>query len=130
MQNSKNKTNVLNEHIVAHKIMELISVGGGITINDILSSPRCGYIVGTGWLEAVFDSSTPYIDVKNHVSEIFSMTKDAEGLYLGAWSHEGKVIVEVSEGFSLKSDAIQVATHRNQISIWDVLMEQEIKIKV
>jgi len=90
MQNSKNKTNVLNEHIVAHKIMELISVGGGITINDILSSPRCGYIVGTGWLEAVFDSSTPYIDVKNHVSEIFSMTKDAEGLYLGAWSHEGK----------------------------------------
>lgn len=100
----------------------------GFTLKPNLDYPRKGYLVGTGWEEKHFDKDN-LPTARNHINQIFNTIENRQGLYIGGWSHNGKCIVEISEGFNSLENAIEVGKMRKQISIWDVENQKEIVLQ-
>ena len=98
----------------------------GFTLSADLREPnKYGYMVGTGWGE--FDAAQlRYEEIRGKVNQLMTEIGGKPDLFIGAWNHEGKTVVEVSEWIPEKDMAIHVGKLRSQYSIWDIAEGEEI----
>lgn len=100
--------------------------GGTLDFNR--NSPTTGYMVGGfSWTlvchEEIFDIYTiqDFLDAhKNLVTW--------PGVYVGWWTHNHKVYLDISEHIRTQQIAHELAQGRHEIAYWDVVNKQEIKL--
>ena len=106
---------------------ELIERDGGFNLDPrtgFIFEPLVGYMVSLeGHTHKVPSATFSNDDVTAYLEGI---TPPETDLYLGAWSNDGYVFLDVSEQFQDRDEAIQAGTNRNQIAIWDVVNKREI----
>ena len=90
--------------------------GFSLSTRNLKPAPSHGYMVGMGVGE--FEASS----LSNEVI-IYKLTKMIDAAktdYIGAWLHEGKIVVEGATRFTRKFTAEMIGRQRNQIAIYDL----------
>ncbi len=111
----------MNRYAIVQAI--LANMGDGITVNPegetyseggyMVADPAYGQVLVVG----------PYV-----ISDIVRWLHDIPGTvqYLGAWSHEGRLYLDVVDIIEDRDEAIRLGQERNQIAIWDAGNQVEI----
>lgn len=124
----------LAENAMKMGIRDTISKGGSTQSITGASVPTDGYMVSesggyhfdASLLGSVQGESFVYDFVFNHVGLY------EEGMFLGFWIDEksNEVWLDVSQHFSEKSDALDIAALRGELAIWDIAEAREIRLPV
>jgi hypothetical protein len=88
--------------------------------------PKDGYMVG-GLVPALIvpESSITIDDIKGFIEFHYLRLLHAN-TYLGVWTHEGNVYVDISRKIDVREEAMRQARNRNEIAIYDVIKGEEI----
>lgn len=120
--------------VLARKVIVMTKLFNGCTYNIKMETPSSGYMVS--WRPSnvnhplVFDS-VKAMDEAMIYGYIACMTMLWPKLYIGSWvdSETGKVHLDVSENIYELDAALTLARQNDQIAIWDVINNQEIRLK-
>lgn len=110
------------------KLLNEIRLAGGVTynINTGEMNPREGYMVSLPNHEqtvSILDEETIRTYIQNHLNDL---SKD--NAYFGCWFDGNDYILDVSENFERKRDAVFYAIVRKQKAIWDCAKRDEIRV--
>jgi hypothetical protein len=112
------------------KILASIEATGGVTIDRNGNVPKEGFAVGGRSAEGVFPAPVTYNQVKRFILTnlelLASPNEDGTLNYFGAWSHEGKVYLDIVTVTTEDLHAIFLAGIRKQLAVWDLKNEKEI----
>lgn len=111
---------------LANSIYTQTALSGGVSINADFEQPKMGYLV-SAFDGLVFDS----VSLVN-VHELSAWIKQNidSGFFFGGWidKETGKVYFDLSANFQEVEKAIQIAKENNQIAIWDLNENKEIRV--
>jgi hypothetical protein len=110
-------------------ILDAIKLNEGLSVNNRLLAPiPVGYMSAFGFGELILRQRN--LNLKDSVIEwVFEHFDILQGkLYAGVWINEGLVYLEVSQHITDKQAAIKLAQSTDQIAIWDLENETEIKV--
>lgn len=103
---------------------------GGATLDSSYNEPKLGYLTAINkGLEFKYVSAVNEHQVSKWIKDNKSFVKQ-NGYYFGSWTDEttGKVYFDIVACFTRFVTAVKVAKKFNQIAIWNVLGEIEIRI--
>ncbi len=93
-----------------------------------------GYYVATGAVASGSDSlvipqeNLDQLDLAAFINvNWYDLTNNPDRLYLGTWVHDGVCYLELARHFDGLEDALQFARFNNQVAIWDILNNCEVK---
>lgn len=109
-----------------YKLAKYLTNTTGTTINDKYEKPSDGYMV------SVVDGPTYQAEDPAPLKEIMDFIKSnaVKDSYFGSWkdSATGKVYIDISANFEDKETALELAGIWNQIAIWDIKNNCEIRL--
>lgn len=93
--------------------------------------PTTGYMVGgASWTLTVpvgrFGGEMVYDFVTAHIMFLRDPRTGEGDRYIGWWTHEGRVYLDVSDNVTDKSEAVRLGRLRKEISVWDIEKGEEI----
>ena len=99
---------------------------GGYSVDIHGDIPKDGYMVG-GLVPALIMSEAfiTVDDIKGFI-EFHWLRLHNANTYLGVWSYEDNVYVDISRKIDVLAEAKRIARNRNEIAIYDVAGQQEI----
>lgn len=108
-------------------IVEAIFEGKDGSLSPVTGkAPKDGYMVGgVSWTMTV----TPQEFIPEHVALFVTahrLTLVDPRYYVGWWTHNGRIYLDISEHTASESDAIILGYSRKEIAVWDVFNSQEI----
>jgi len=122
------RANEINLHLaIANNLFSNTAHFGGCSINRDFEAPKTGYLVSVKD-GLVFDNVST---INEHELSIF--VKDnlsADNCYFGGWIDQQtrKVYFDLSANFKSMDKAIELAKQKNQIAIWDLNENKEIRV--
>lgn len=122
------RANEINLHLaIANNLFSNTAHFGGCSINKDFEAPKTGYLVSVKD-GLVFDSISA---INEHELSIF--VKDnltADNCFFGGWIDQQtrKVYFDLSANFQSIEKAIDLAKQNNQIAIWDLNENKEIRV--
>ena len=116
------------ESIKNENFYSVVVSNGGITFDLFKKSePSSGYVVATGKQPETIQEKD--FTVAKLATEFNSISKDAvKGDCFGAWLNEGLWYLEKSKIIDDLDQALSIARQNNQIAIYDVANNEEIKL--
>lgn len=119
---------------VAESILADVKAQGGLSVSMIDGSkPTSGYMVAIGGATGSIASADDFFDSEKGPQILGDYFKEhktvlSSGNYLGLWHNEndGNVYLDLSQNVQNRSEATRLGRERDQISIWDVVKEEEI----
>jgi hypothetical protein len=119
---------------IADAILADVKAQGGLSVSMIDGSkPTTGYMVAIGGATGSIASADDFFDPQKGPKILGDYFKEHKatlsgGNYLGLWHNtgDGKVYLDLSQNVKSKSEATRLGRQRDQISIWDVVREEEI----
>lgn len=112
--------------------MNEIRLTGGISynINTGDLNPRFGYMVSLPCCEEIVSLSMMDQDTIEKYIEQHASALAKENAYLGCWFDGHKYVLDVSEHYETKRDAVYFAIVRKQKAIWDCEKKDDFRIKI
>lgn len=114
---------------IANSLYTQTALNGGVSINSNFEEPQTGYLVSIKD-GLVFDnvSAVNVHELSAWIKDNLNETKDT---YFGGWkdSESGKVYFDLSVNVFDQKKAIDLGNAKDQIAIWDVANQTEIRIK-
>lgn len=120
---------------LSDSILERVKANGGLSVSMVDGhEPTSGYMVGKGAKYGDIADAADFFDpTKGHkiLSDYLIKHKASLGsgkAYLGLWHNrqDGQVYLDLAENVSDRARAISLGSRRDQISIWDVVGQDEI----
>lgn len=104
-------------------IARALLAGAGATV-DAMGRPYAG----TGFLVSLAGTETVCTPDPGQVAAWVAATlpRLTDGVYLGAWRHDGRVYLDLSEVIPDRETALRVARERAQLAVWDATNEREV----
>lgn len=111
------------------KLIKKTVLNGGYSVNSSYQLPKSGYMVSISEGPS-FEKNEP-INSDKIVSFIASISEDSPEIFFGGWIDRktGKVYFDASKNVSDLDAALTLARQNDQIAIWDVVKNQEIRLK-
>lgn len=110
-------------------IKKIIEKGGETLTSDLkVASVNGGYMVSILGYEKTFE----YNDTKNindYILNLQDKIKDKKGYFIGLWTYEKQLYVDLSINIIDKVDALEFGKKNKQIAIYEVLTGANIPIK-
>ncbi len=111
---------------LANSIYTQTALSGGVSINADFEQPKTGYLV------SAFDGLTFDSVSLVNVHELSAWIKQNidSGFFFGGWidKETGKVYFDLSANIQDKTKAIELAIVNNQLAIWDLNENKEIRV--
>lgn len=103
----------------------------GLSIDSAWNKPESGYMVSERASERIIESMNCFslAEAEGWVSQNDLIPNC--GSFYGVWvdSESGKVYLDISVNYDSLDVALQVAKEENQLAIWDVKNQKEIRVK-
>lgn len=114
----------MKEKNFSDKLADLVFLNGGFTVRLDNETPKEGYIVGHTKLSVQKDYAS-----QEQVLSWYDKVLESKNLYLGAWrdSETGLIHYDISEHVPTYKEAFILANRRNELAIWDLRTETEIR---
>ena len=110
-------------------IKEIIKQGGATLTSDLkVASINGGYMVSILGYEKTFEYNDTE-DINNYIIELQKKIGSKEDYFIGLWTYENKLFVDVSINIIDKCDALEFGRKNKQIAIYEVLTGENIPIK-
>lgn len=110
-------------------IKEIIKQGGATLTSDLkVASIKNGFMVSILGYERKFDYNEME-DINNYIIELQNKIKNKGGYYIGLWTYENKLFVDLSINIIDKYDALEFGRKNKQIAIYEVLTGANIPLK-
>lgn len=110
-------------------IKEIIKNGGATLTSDLeVASVKSGFMVSILGYEKTFEYNDAE-GINNYVKNLQSKIGSKEGYYIGLWTYENQLYVDVSINILDKVDALEFGKKNKQIAIYDVLTGANIPLK-
>ena len=116
----------MNIQEAAEHIANEIAMGRDGSYSFNYEEPKTGYFVGgRSWtLVGHHDVVDPYV-IRDYLTSHRTLLSH-EGVFVGWWTNDGKVYVDISEHHYSRSQAVFVAESRSEIAVWDIENSNEI----
>lgn len=113
---------------LANSIYTQTALSGGVSINADFEQPKTGYLVSIKD-GLVFDSIS-LVNVHELSAWIKENTINNENYYFGGWIDQQtkKVYFDLSANYKYLNEAIDLAKQKNQLAIWDLNENKEIRV--
>lgn len=93
--------------------------------------PTDGFMVAVDGHEETWPVELFGVDaLVGYVSRKFDVLTGSGEVYLGAWSSDGLVYLDVSECVTSRAKALFLASERKQLAVWDVVNGAEVSTRV
>lgn len=110
-------------------IKEIIKNGGATLTHDLeVANIKNGFMVSILGYERKFDYNEME-DINNYIIELQNKIKNKGGYYIGLWTYENKLFVDLSINIIDKYDALEFGRKNKQIAIYEVLTGANIPLK-
>lgn len=110
-------------------IKEIIKNGGATLTSDLeVASVKSGFMVSILGYEKTFEYNDAE-GINNYVKNLQSKIGSKEGYYIGLWTYENQLYVDVSINILDKVDALEFGKKNKQIAIYEVLTGANIPLK-
>lgn len=105
---------------------------GGFTMDLVGNKPTTGYMVALKGHEVTYLCDNMDME-KQIIREFVNSNQEllhVEGMYFGAWYNKEnkRTYLDVSTNFQSKRKALEVARDNEQLAIWDVVNQVEIRL--
>lgn len=120
-----NKQSELLERFLA--LLSDVDVSG-FSINVQGETPTCGYMVALAGFERIVDASAgTWFNILRYAQD-YASELVKPGVYLGGWTSNGRLYLDVSECIVDVRKAKIAGLKRSQLAIWDVAHSCEIAL--
>ena len=110
-------------------IKEIIKQGGATLTSDLkVANIKEGFMVSILGYEKKFDCKD-VTNINNYILELQAKIENKEGYFIGLWTYENKLFVDLSINIIDKCDALEFGRKNKQIAIYEVLTGANIPIK-
>lgn len=112
---------------VDHVLEVLTRPEGGTIALDGAALPATGFFVGGIVSPLIYDEDDDPQDIEEFVKHIDDLNAD----YLGWWtdSEDDRLWIDATDWYESLTAALVVAKYRNEIAIYDIANQQEIRVK-
>ena len=110
-------------------IKEIIKQGGAtLTSNLEVANINGGYMVSILGYEKTFEYNDTE-NINNYIIELKNKIGSKKGYFIGLWTFQNELYVDLSINIIDKSDALEFGKKNKQIAIYEVLTGENIPIK-
>ena len=110
-------------------VKEIIKQGGATLTSELkVANINEGYMVSILGYEKTFEYNDAE-GINNYIIELQGKIKDKKGYFIGLWTNDNKLYVDVSINIIDKVDALEFGKKNKQIAVYEVLTGANIPLK-
>lgn len=125
-------TNSVGKTLVSPKVVDVIRQNpGGFSVSPDGKIPSRGYMVSVAGRTKILDEHAlagegAHSIINDYARQNADVLK-TPGAHIGGWTDKGKVYLDVSHNVTNQRAAVKAGKMGNQIAIWDVKRQREIR---
>ena len=110
-------------------VKEIIKNGGATLTHDLeVANIKNGFMVSILGYERTFEYNDTE-DINNYILKLQKKIDDKKGYFIGLWTYENKLYIDLSINIIDKADALEFGRKNKQIAIYEVLTGANIPLK-
>lgn len=110
-------------------VKEIIKNGGATLTHDLeVANIKNGFMVSILGYERTFEYNDTE-DINNYILKLQKKIEDKKGYFIGLWTYENKLYIDLSINIIDKADALEFGRKNKQIAIYEVLTGANIPLK-
>ena len=110
-------------------VKEIIKNGSATLTHDLeVANIKNGFMVSILGYERTFEYNDTE-DINNYILKLQKKIEDKKGYFIGLWTYENKLYIDLSINIIDKADALEFGRKNKQIAIYEVLTGANIPLK-